>query len=200
MKEVRLYHYADEKKDKLQIAGHINLPDSVDPNEQHFIVAEGIVYTRIYNNDNMGLSFDFVAQDGYVSPLSPIIKISNLSRPEIEDEALKAVKAFEEQQTTETKMSDEEIGDRLQNILQPPKKLLNSLSHTFDTKHNNPCIEKAGDTEPIFVLRAQDKTAPAVVAYWMNLNVETIKHPDKLNKAFQTLIAMRDWKPRRHAD
>ena len=34
------------------------------------------------------------------------------------------------------------------------------------TKHNDRCLDKAADDEPIFVLRAQDKLAPALVRQW----------------------------------
>ncbi len=33
-------------------------------------------------------------------------------------------------------------------------------------KHNDKCLEKAGDDEPIFVLRSTDKLAPRVVRHW----------------------------------
>jgi hypothetical protein len=36
-------------------------------------------------------------------------------------------------------------------------------------KKDDACLAKAGDDEPIFVLRAQDLTAPAVIGYWLEL-------------------------------
>lgn len=34
------------------------------------------------------------------------------------------------------------------------------------TKHTDTCLQKAADDEPIFVLRAQDLSAPKVVRFW----------------------------------
>jgi hypothetical protein len=36
-------------------------------------------------------------------------------------------------------------------------------------KSNDPCLEKVGSDEPIFVLRAQDKFAPILVRLWADL-------------------------------
>lgn len=38
------------------------------------------------------------------------------------------------------------------------------------TKHNDSCLTKAADDEPIFVLRAQDRTAAQVVRIWTDYN------------------------------
>lgn len=40
------------------------------------------------------------------------------------------------------------------------------------TKHDSVCLQKAGDAEPIFVLRAQDMTAPVLVRVWAGLLVQ----------------------------
>lgn len=34
------------------------------------------------------------------------------------------------------------------------------------TKHDEPCLQKAADDEPIWVLRGQDATAPFVIRAW----------------------------------
>lgn len=39
----------------------------------------------------------------------------------------------------------------------------------MSTKHDSVCLEKAGDEEPIFVLRAQDVTAPILVRVWARM-------------------------------
>lgn len=36
----------------------------------------------------------------------------------------------------------------------------------MSTKHDDSCLAKAGDDEPIFVLRAQDELAPDIVDEW----------------------------------
>ena len=36
-------------------------------------------------------------------------------------------------------------------------------------KHNDTCLAKAGDDEPIFVLRSTDRLAPALVHLWAEL-------------------------------
>jgi len=42
--------------------------------------------------------------------------------------------------------------------------------HGYGTKYNSRCIKKAEPNEPIFVLRANDPTAPALVKAWATLN------------------------------
>lgn len=49
---------------------------------------------------------------------------------------------------------------------------------------------KAGDDEMLFVLRAQDKTAPLVILEWMKINFFTCP-PSKLREAFDCLMEMR---------
>lgn len=66
------------------------------------------------------------------------------------------------------------------------------------TKHTDTCLQKAGDDEPIFVLRAQDITAPETIMYWLHLNPRL---PDKKRKeAMELAQAMRDWPRRKVAD
>lgn len=88
-------------------------------------------------------------------------------------------------------------------------------SHVVDrvsTKHNDPCLKKAADDEPIFVLRAQDMTAPIIVMFWILIVmifslVEWI-HWDKnkitkettdntLRSAFEQALRMRRWSKRK---
>ncbi len=55
-------------------------------------------------------------------------------------------------------------------------------------KHDDKCLEKVGDDEPIFVLRAQDRLAPQLVRDWLlrakayngNLSREKIKEAQDL--------------------
>ncbi len=65
-------------------------------------------------------------------------------------------------------------------------------------KHNDTCLQKAADDEPIFVLRAQDLSAPDVVDYWIARNPQI--SPEKRNEAVALACAMREWKNRKVAD
>jgi hypothetical protein len=67
------------------------------------------------------------------------------------------------------------------------------------TKHTSPCLKKAGDDETIFVLRAQDVTSPIIVLEWIKANFETCPN-DKLMKAFESALSMKDFKGRKSAD
>lgn len=67
------------------------------------------------------------------------------------------------------------------------------------TKHTSPCLKKAADDETIFVLRAQDITSPIIVLEWIKQNFETCPN-DKLLKAFQTCLDMKEFKARKSAD
>lgn len=74
------------------------------------------------------------------------------------------------------------------------------------TKHTDTCLQKAGDNEPIFVLRAQDITAPGLVRMWAILARERAKDQRtgavskaldaKLQEAEELAQAMEKW-PRR---
>ncbi len=55
-----------------------------------------------------------------------------------------------------------------------------------NNKHNSPCLDKAGDNEPIFVLRGKDYSTPRIILLWMAENVNTIS-TDKLQDAFETV-------------
>jgi len=61
------------------------------------------------------------------------------------------------------------------------------------TKHDDPCLKKAADDEPLFVLRATDSTAPTVVCLWILL-AGTMGAPTwKLEEARQLVRRMHDW-------
>ena len=63
------------------------------------------------------------------------------------------------------------------------------------------CYHKAGNTEELFTLRAQDFSAPAVVDYWADLNEEQLgaAHP-KIVEARQCAERMRAFPNRKMAD
>lgn len=62
------------------------------------------------------------------------------------------------------------------------------------------CFNKARALgEPTFTLRAQDVSAPAVVAEWIKQNVMTCP-AGKLREALDTAIKMREWPSKKHAD
>ena len=62
------------------------------------------------------------------------------------------------------------------------------------TKHTDSCLQKAGNDEPIFVLRSKDKFAPLIVEFWANL-VEAANGGEipKSVEAFELANKMRDW-------
>lgn len=63
-------------------------------------------------------------------------------------------------------------------------------------KDNNETLAKVPVTEPIFVLRAQDKGAPAMIMLWIANNVDTVSE-EKLKQAFGTAMEMRRFEQRR---
>jgi len=67
-------------------------------------------------------------------------------------------------------------------------------------KHNDQCLKKAGDDEPIFVLRAQDKLAPDIVRAWAITAEAHGCHPDKLREAYELAEAMEQWPIRKYPD
>lgn len=69
------------------------------------------------------------------------------------------------------------------------------------TKATDTCWPKVGDNEPVFVLRAQDKTAPAAVQKWIDDNIWALTptHP-KIIGAIATRDAMMEWAGARQAD
>jgi hypothetical protein len=67
-------------------------------------------------------------------------------------------------------------------------------------KHTSTCLQKAGDDEPIFVLRAQDKLAPEIVHLWVNVAKIVGVNPTKIAEAEQIALAMARWPKRKLPD
>lgn len=61
------------------------------------------------------------------------------------------------------------------------------------TKHTDTCLQKAGEAEPIFVLRAQDQLAPIVVRKWVELARKAGTPGAKLDEALSLANAMEEW-------
>lgn len=68
------------------------------------------------------------------------------------------------------------------------------------TKHTDTCLRKAADEEPIFVLRAQDRLAPAVVERWAELAEQNGVPASKTADAWETAALMRQWHTRKLPD
>ncbi len=67
------------------------------------------------------------------------------------------------------------------------------------TKENNKYLENTKPNEPIFILRAQDKSSPILILNWMAENFENLSH-QRLSEAFDTAMAMKKWPNRKHPD
>lgn len=63
------------------------------------------------------------------------------------------------------------------------------------------CLGKAADDEPVFTLRAQDISAPALVRAWANKAAGHLgyTHP-KVIEAIKLAEAMEAWPNRKHPD
>jgi len=59
-------------------------------------------------------------------------------------------------------------------------------------RDNDACLAKVDPDEPIFVLRAQDISAPEIVEYWLTLNVGTLAVEKRL-ETIDCVTAMRNW-------
>ncbi|HVK55886.1 MAG TPA: hypothetical protein VM532_12765 [Burkholderiales bacterium] len=76
------------------------------------------------------------------------------------------------------------------------------------TKHTSTSLKKAGDDEPIFVLRAQDIMAPTLIRQWAEQlktqkqinRVPTAEWIEKYDGALRTAAAMDEWKKRKLPD
>lgn len=68
--------------------------------------------------------------------------------------------------------------------------------YTGYLKEGNKTLEKVHKDEPIFVLRAQDNTAPGIILNWVAKNLDTVDET-KLKEAYQTVLAMRRYSFRR---
>ena len=65
---------------------------------------------------------------------------------------------------------------------------------------NDACLDKIKPGEPFFVLRGQDKLAPALVRAWAALAEEHGVSPDKVAEALGCAQAMADWETRKFPD
>jgi hypothetical protein len=66
-------------------------------------------------------------------------------------------------------------------------------------KPTDTTLAKVGDDEPIFVLRAQDMTAPVIIMDWIKANLPYATE-EKLREAFEEALRMRRWRTRKRAD
>ena len=60
-------------------------------------------------------------------------------------------------------------------------------------KHNDSCLAKGADDEPIFVLRAQDLLAPAIVEFWCVAARAQGCSERRIEEARSTAEQMRAW-------
>lgn len=67
-------------------------------------------------------------------------------------------------------------------------------------KHDSTCLQKAGDDEPIFVLRAQDKFAPLLVRLWAGWCRQHGCPEGKAAEAENVAAAMEKWPQRKYPD
>jgi hypothetical protein len=68
------------------------------------------------------------------------------------------------------------------------------------TKHNNPYLAKVADDEPIFVLRAQDQLAPALVRAWADFAEMSGCPDEKVAEARLCANQMQAWPRRKYPD
>lgn len=61
------------------------------------------------------------------------------------------------------------------------------------------CLAKAKNDEMLFILRAQDKSAPKVVLHWIAKNFDTAPE-EKLREAFECAIQMKKYSNKKIAD
>jgi hypothetical protein len=66
------------------------------------------------------------------------------------------------------------------------------------TKTHNPTLSKISDNEEIFVLRAQDQSAPRSVILWVADNLHA--SDEKLRDAFECALRMRRHPGKKPAD
>jgi hypothetical protein len=67
-------------------------------------------------------------------------------------------------------------------------------------KATDPCLAKAADDEPIFVLRAQDMLAPDLVRLWADYAARHGCDPAKVAEAYECATAMEHWRMRKYPD
>lgn len=59
-------------------------------------------------------------------------------------------------------------------------------------KNSDRCLAKVDDDEPIFVLRAQDESAPERILDWIGINRRSLTE-EHLREAFQCVDQFREW-------
>lgn len=59
----------------------------------------------------------------------------------------------------------------------------------LNNKHTSPCLQKAGDNEPVFALLGRDYSSPRIILLWMAENCNSLSE-EKLNDAFETAKQM----------
>jgi phage protein D len=64
----------------------------------------------------------------------------------------------------------------------------------------NGCFAKASEDEMLFILRAQDITAPVVIMEWIKGGLETNTSDEKLREAFECALTMRKFFYRKNPD
>lgn len=62
------------------------------------------------------------------------------------------------------------------------------------------CLGKAADNEPVFILRGQDKLAPALVVAWARLAAEHGCGMGKVKEALDLAHSMASWSTRKFPD
>lgn len=62
------------------------------------------------------------------------------------------------------------------------------------------CLGKAASDEPVFVLRAQDRTAAGLVEQWATFAEENGCPPEKASEARAIADQMRKWPTRKYPD
>lgn len=77
---------------------------------------------------------------------------------------------------------------------------MHSKEHRSDMATKNTCktLQKIGENEPIFVLRAQDKTAAQTILFWLRLNPDLDEKRAK--EARDCAQLMVDWPNKKQAD
>jgi hypothetical protein len=66
-------------------------------------------------------------------------------------------------------------------------------------KNSDTCLAKAANDEMLFVLRAQDVTAPKIVLAWIAENFLSVSEA-KLREAFECALEMKRFESRKQAD
>ena len=70
------------------------------------------------------------------------------------------------------------------------------MTNWTNTKHDNACLESAGDDEPIFVIRARDDIGPSVMRFWADELEANGGSPEKAEQACDLAKQMEAWQKR----